>query len=79
MHDKIKYSPNSAKTDLFFKKNNYITNCVSKDTMFLDSSKNSFDLTHLNAYGANNVANFIGERLEAGVPKAFTISNLNVD
>ena len=48
--------------------------------MYLDRSKIPFfDLTHLNAYGANNVANFIGERLEIGVPKAFTISNPNVD
>ena len=80
LHDRIKYSPNSIKTDLFFRRIFNITNCVSKDTMYLDSSKNSFfDLTHLNAYGANNVANFIGERLEVGIPKAFTISNANVD
>ena len=80
LQDKIKYSPNSTKTDLFFRRIINITNCVSEDTMYLDSLKNSFfDLTHLNAYGANNVANFIGERLEVGVPKAFTISNPNVD
>ena len=80
LHDKIKDSPNSAKTDLFFRKIINITHCVSKDTMYLDSKKNSFfDLTHLNAYGANNVTNFIVERLEVGVPKAFTISNPNDD
>ena len=80
LHDKIKDLPNSARTDLFFRKIINITNCAAKDTLYLNNSKNSFfDLTHLNAYGSNNVANFIGERLEVGVPKAFTILNPHVD
>ena len=80
LHDKIKDSPNSAKTDLLFRKIINITNCVSKDTLFLDNSKNSFfDHVHLNNFGANNVTNFIGKRLEVGFSKAFTILNPNVD
>ena len=77
LNDRIKDSPISTKTDLFSKKIINIVNCVSKDTLYLDNSKNSFfDLTHLNEYGASNVANFIGDRLEVGVSKAFTILNV---
>ncbi len=80
LHDKIKDLPNSDKTDLFFRKIINITDCFAKDTLYLNNSKNSFfDLTHLNAYGANNVANFIGKRLKVGEPKAFIILNPNVD
>jgi len=77
LHDRIKDSPISDKTDLFSQKIINIANCVSKDTLYLDNSKNSFfDLTHLNEYGASNVSNFIGDRLEVGVSKAFTILNV---
>jgi hypothetical protein len=80
LHDRIKDSPVSAKTDLFSKKIINIANCVSKDTLYLDNSKNPFfDLTHLNEYGANNVANFIEDRLEVDVSKAFTILNAIFD
>ncbi len=80
LHDIIKDSPISVKTDLFSKKIINIANCVSKDTLYLDNSKNSFfDLTHLNEYGASNVSNFIGDRLEKGVSKAFTIHNVIFD
>ena len=80
LHDRIKDSPINVKTDLFSKKIINIANCVSKDTLYLDNSKNPFfDLTHLNEYGASNVSNFIGDRLEVGVSKAFTILNVIFD
>ena len=80
IYNRVKDSPVSVKTDSFSEEIIKIANCASKDTLYLNDSKNFyFDLTHLNEHGASKVTNFIGDRLEVGVPRAFTILNAVVD
>ena len=80
IYNRVKDLPVSVKTDSFSKEIIKIAKCASKDTLYLNDSKNFyFDLTHLNEHGANKVTNFIVDRLEVGVPRAFTILNAVVD
>lgn len=58
-------SPVKNHTDAFLEKVQIKTNCYQRDSLILKTDKQVMhDLTHLNCYGAKQVSEFIGEKVE---------------